>query len=154
MTEQLQKLLDACTKKQRSFALAVTEVGGKGYQNSLQAAKIAGAEGSAAAMGVTGCRWLKNVNVQAVISCIEAGRQAKSEHTYEIAVDALNQVITNLSAKTIKGDIQANRTLIAAIAELDAISGLHKTEVKQTGQGLSITISERQSYPRQAKETG
>ncbi len=150
MTEELQKLLDVCTKKQRSFVLAITEVGGKGYNNCFKAAKIAGAEGNDNTVRQTAHKWVINGKVVAAVSCIEAERELKSEHTYEIAVQELNQLIGWLKAKAETGNVQAIRAYLAAITEKDAITGLHKTEVKQTGQGLSITISERQTYPRKA----
>ncbi len=133
MTDKLKQLLDNCTKKQRSFALAITEIGAKGYNNSQQAAMIAGAEGSYETVAVTGCKWVKNPKVKAVISCIQAEREAECDVTRQECVDNARWQVQHGRANAdtnavkggneqlckMKGVYQADKAQPAAVIELD-----------------------------------
>ena len=133
MTDKLKQLLEACTKKQRSFALAITEIGAKGYNNSQQAATIAGAQGTEKAISVTACRWLGNVRVKAVIDCIQAEREVECDVTGQECVDNARWQVQHGRANAdtnavkggneqlckMKGVYQADKAQPAAVIELD-----------------------------------
>lgn len=101
-----------------------------------------------------GLKVFDNALVLAAITEIEDNKQAKAEYNYDVAMSDLNTVIANLREQCKQGNTSANQVLIAAIRERNDISGLHKQHIVQSGQGLTINVSERVYYPRKAEKVG
>lgn len=88
-----------------------------------------------------------NVRVKAAIARIDAKRQAKNEHNYDISVEKLLTDYENLKEKAATGDIQAIQARTAIIRELNDISGLHKQVIRQEIAAPTLTEAERAALP-------
>jgi len=92
-----------------------------------------------------------NVRVKAAIAKIDAKRQAKNEHNYEMALNKLLADYESLKAKAGNGDIQAIQARTAIIRELNDISGLHKQVISQEITTPQLTEAEAAALPDAAR---
>jgi len=135
---------DRLTDKQKAFIDAYTDIGSNTYNNALQSAIAAGYSKKTA--GVIANENLKKPYIMAEIEQKHAERRKKAEYNYDIAIESLNKVISNLEPLAAAGNIQANRALIDAVREKNAITGLHTQTVKtQDISRPDISDAERQA---------
>jgi len=135
---------DKLTDMQRAFVEHYTAVGTKTHNNGAQAAIAAGYSPKGA--DVQASRLLVLDKVKRAIDAKYKAKRAKIEYNYDIAIESLNKVISNLEPLAAKGNIQANRALTDAIREKNAITGLHTQTVKtQDISRPDISDAERQA---------
>jgi len=127
-TKKVNVAKNKLTAKQQAFVDYYTDVGGKGYNNGLQAAIMAGYSKKTA--GVIANENLNKPYIMAEIAEKQALRRKKADYNYDKAIAELDMVINNLRPLANKGNVQANQALTAAIREKNAITGLHTQTVK------------------------
>jgi len=136
---------DRLTIKQRLFVDYYTDIGSDTYNNATKSAIKAGYKDSKATE-VTACNLLRLPKIQRAIDNKFKQRRKRAEYNYDIAIAELDKIIANLEASAAAGNIQANRALIDAIREKNAITGLHTQTVKtQDISRPDISDAERQA---------
>lgn len=94
-------------------------------------------------------RLMAKDGIRQAIAVRMAVKQAEIDYNYEIAIKALDAQIENLRPLADKHNIQAIQATTALLREKNDIAGLHKQEIKQTGDGLTINVGES---PKEAKK--
>ena len=137
------------TGKQKAFIRCYGSPGSKTYQNAYQSALKAGYSKVTAYQAKSNI--LENPKVKAALAKKADDWAKKCEYNYDQACQQLDEIIENVEARAQAGDTQANRVYLAAIAEKNAISGLHTQTIKSQGQELTINIQERSKEPKYPK---
>jgi len=160
--------LDNLTAKQRAFVIAYCDKGSSGYNVAQKSAELAGYKGNEVTLGVVGYENINKPKIKAAIAAYRAKQGEKLDHDREKAIELLHEA---LAMAREQGDTKA---VIAAVRELDAISGLHSQTIHNTGDGLTVNIkskkgvnapktgimadngreSQGKDYPRLASKTG
>ena len=101
-----------------------------------------------------GPRLTGNDGVKQAISEHKVKNKAKIEHNKELALSKLQQVIDNMTERAVKdGNISANRAIIAAIAEMNNITGLHQQKIiTETDQQRELNQAQEQAAAELAAE--
>jgi len=139
-----QPLSRKLTGKQTLFADYYTDSSNKKtYNNAYQSALAAGYTVNYAK--VHSCHLLEDVRIKRLIGAKTAERQARMEYNQQVATDLLLHQYTKADKLNRIGDA------VAAIRELDVVSGLNKTRfIDETDQQKELSESEQAEARRLA----